>query len=171
MQEVLRRVLSVLRRILEAGTLEPEREERGAPAMRGQGTSGKMSVGKCTLRGPLPAKGTETTYRGTRSARGARGRCCRQRRKGRGKLGTWAQGGSKPIPATEGRQYAGRGLEAQAGPIGRDGTPKAPRNPGPGVRAALTTRGEDLSTKKAPGEAHPRDPAHPRDQGNGGARL
>ncbi len=159
-REVSRRVLSMLCRTLEADTLEPGREEPGDPAMRGQGASGEESVGKCTPRGPLPAKGMETTYRGTRSTRGARGRCRRQKRERHDELGTWAQGGSKPIPATEGQQGAGRGLEAQAGPIERDGTPETPAKPrsrGEG-RSDDKRRGQDLGTKEAPGRGAP--PGH-----------
>ena len=110
MREVSRQVLSVLRRTLEAGTLEPEREEPGNHVMRGRGTSSKESVGNCTPRGPLPAEGMETTYQETRSTRGARGRHRRQKRKGRDELGTQEE--SKPIPAMEGRKGAERELEA-----------------------------------------------------------
>ncbi len=46
-REVSRQVLSVLRRTLEAGTLEPEREEPGDHAMRGQGASGKEGAPAC----------------------------------------------------------------------------------------------------------------------------
>ena len=117
-REVSRRVLSMSRRTLEADTLEPEREEPGNPAMRGQEASGEESAGKCTPKGPLPTKGIETTNPGTRSARGAQRRCRRQKGKGRGELGTWTHGESEPAPATEGQQSAGRELKVQAGPMG-----------------------------------------------------
>ncbi len=73
-RKVSRRVLSVLRRALEAGLPEPEGEELGDQAVRGQGPSDQASADNRIPRKTLPTEGEETTHQGTRGTHGTHGK-------------------------------------------------------------------------------------------------
>ncbi len=155
-----RQVLSVIRRALEAGPPEPEGEELVDQAMRGWGASDQESLDNRIPRGTLLTEGEEMTHQGTRGTHGTCGKCRCQRRKVRNELKTQTQEGSRPIPATGGRQGAERDLEAQAGTSERDGTPEESVTPRPKGESlsADERRDQGLSTRKTPRRGAP--PGH-----------
>ena len=127
-ERVSRRVLSVLRRALEAGTPEPKKGETGD----------QESGGKCIPRGSLLTEGTETTCPGTQSPLGTRRKRRRQRRKAYCERRAQTKEGSGLIPAAGGRPSAKGTLEAQASASGGDGAqgePVAPRPEGVSLSA------------------------------------
>ena len=158
-REVSRRVLSVLRRALEAGTLEPEREEPGDHVMRGQGASGEESVGECTRGGPCPPKGRRRPTKEPKVlmvlGEGAAAR------RGRG-VTSWEprprKDRSQSLPRRADRVLRGNSRREQV-QVRETEPPRSPQTPGQGVRASLLTRGEARTSaqERRRGEARPQD--------------
>ena len=80
-REVSKRVLSMLRRTLEAGTLEPEGVELRNQAMRDQGPSGPAIADNRLPRRTMLTEGEEVTHKETQGTHGTRRKCRRQKRK------------------------------------------------------------------------------------------